>query len=108
MKTENTYYECHVTIEPVFDEKREQVKTIANNYNFKVAELLMKKRKNETETRSDKDTFTTGHSKDRDDLVIRMFDLVNDLKSNGFKVWRYKIEDVHLDSRYGDILSLLN
>lgn len=108
MKTENTYYECHVTIEPVFDEKREQVKSIANAYNFKVAELLMKKRKNETETRSDKDTFTTGHSKDRNDLVIRMTNLVNDLKSNGFKVWRYKIEDVHLDSRYGDILELLN
>lgn len=38
------YYESHITIEPVFDDKLELASNIAIKYKFKVASLLMQKR----------------------------------------------------------------
>ena len=101
------YYEAHVTIEPVFDEKLAFAKQIAETVHFKIADLLMKKRESDTEERSSKDTFMTGHSKKLDDITMRTVRLVKHLQYNGFKVWRYKIEDTVLDSRIDDELSLL-
>ena len=101
------YFECHVTIEPVFDERLELARRISKHFGFKVADLLMKKRTDDTEERSRHDTFTTGHSKSYEDIHTRMVGLINSLKSEGFKVWRYKIEDTILDSKQGDELGLL-
>lgn len=50
------YYEAHVTIEPVFDDRLEELVRIANANHFRVADLLMKKRKDATAVRSDCDT----------------------------------------------------
>lgn len=106
MKT--LYFESHITIEPVFDERREQASAIAKNNGFRLADLLMKKRTEQTEERSDKDTFMTSHGKFFEDIEQRMRDVVVELQKEGFKVWRYKIEDVVLDSRYEDVFGLLN
>lgn len=104
MSTEVKYYlECHVTIEPVFDEKLERVKEIARLYKFKVADLLMKKRKEDSETRSKNDTFCTGHSKNIDDIMDRVQKLISHLKQEGFQVWRAKIEDTLVDTKLDDI-----
>lgn len=103
------YYKCHITIEPVFEEKLEVVKDIAANHKFKVAELLMQKRKEDTAERSKYDTFMTGHEKDHcDDLMIRMVNCIKELKDKGFKVWRYKIEHITMDSRIWDKFGLLH
>lgn len=101
------YYESHVTIEPVFDERLSKAKEIAEGCNFKIAHLLMKKRELDTEQRSSKDTFMTTHSKNLKDITDRTVDVVKKLQSSGFKVWRYKIEDIVLDSRHNDVLNLL-
>lgn len=101
------YFEGHVTIEPVFDERRELASTIALKHKFKLADLLMKKREEDTEERSAKDTFMTGHGQSLLNMKIRTIHLVNELKLNGFKVWRYKIEDTIMDSRHKDELCLL-
>lgn len=101
------YYESHVTIEPVFDDRLALAKQIAQGECFKVADLLMKKREEDTEERSSKDTFMTTHSKDLDDITRRTKWIVEALLSAGFKVWRYKIEDIVLDSRINDELDLL-
>lgn len=101
------YLEAHVTIEPVFDERREEAEKIAQLFGFKLAKLLMQKREADTAERSQYDTFMTGHSKSRSDIEARTHDLVLSLKSNGFKVWRYKIEDTLLDSRSDDEWHLL-
>ena len=101
------YYEAHVTIEPVFDDRRDFAASVANRHNFKLAHLLMKKRSKATEQRSDKDTFMTGHSKNLHDIKARTEALVRELQAHGFKVWRYKIEDTILDSRNKDELELL-
>jgi hypothetical protein len=101
------YFESHVTIEPVFDARLEQAKILAAEYKFRVADLLMKKREADTEERSAKDTFMTGHGQSLHDIENRTMRLVNELKDHGFKVWRYKIEDTVLDSRTKDVWNLL-
>lgn len=102
-----SYYESHITIEPVFDEDLDKVTHIAESQRFKVAKLLMKKRAEDTEERSKYDTFMTGHSQEYNDLEERMKGCINTLISKGYKVWRYKIEHVVLDSREFDALELL-
>jgi hypothetical protein len=104
---ETLYYEVHITIEPVFDEQLEQVRKLGQSMNFKVADLLMKKRKDDTETRSQYDTFMTAHCKTMNDAIISIVNVCNELKLQGFKVWRYKIEDVIIDSRNQDVLRIL-
>jgi len=101
------YLEAHVTIEPVFYERRDFASQIAQHHKFRLAELLMKKEREATEERSDKDTFMTGHSKSKADINARTMALVGELKDNGFKVWRYKVEDTLLDSRSEDIWAML-
>lgn len=99
--TVELYLEAHVTIEPVFDGRRVSAGVIAQRHKFRLAELLMKKERDATEERSDKDTFMTGHSKSKFDIESRTRALVLDLKANGFKVWRYKVEDTLVDSKHG-------
>lgn len=105
--TVELYLESHVTIEPVFDDRRDAAAQIAKQHGFRLADLLMKKRTDETEQRSSKDTFMTGHSKSLSDIMLRTTGLVEALKQQGFKVWRYKVEDTLLDSRLDDKLKLL-
>lgn len=101
------YFEGHVTIEPVFDERRELAASIALKHKFKLADLLMKKREEDTEERSAKDTIMTGHGTSLLNMKFRTIRLVQELQRNNFKVWRYKIEDTILDSRHDDELHLL-
>lgn len=102
------YYECHVTIEPVLEEKEiEELKFIASLQGFRLANLLMQKRKEDAPERSKYDTFMTGHSKTYRDLEQRMIYLIRDLQIYGYKVWRYKIEDTIMDSRTCDKFNLL-
>jgi NTP pyrophosphatase (non-canonical NTP hydrolase) len=96
------YYEAHVTIEPVFEERLAHFKEVCHDYKFHVANLLMQKRKNDTEERSKNDSFCTGRGISYTDIKTRMLALVNRLEKEGFKVWRYKIESTLLDSRYDD------
>jgi len=98
------YYEAHVTIEPVFDERLENFRKICELYEFRVADLLFKKRKHDTPQRSSFDAFCTGRSKEYEDLQSRTCSLVNELKNNNFEVWRYKIESTLLDSKFGSKL----
>lgn len=101
------YYEAHITIEPVFEEHLEFLKNLSKSYKFRVAELLMKKRLEDTGERSKYDTFMTGHGTDYEDICRRTQSVIVYLKASGFKVWRYKIEDTLLDSRTEDVFNLL-
>lgn len=104
---ETLYYEVHITIEPVFDDQLEQIKKIAGSMNFKVADLLMKKRKEDKEERSKHDTFMSAHTKTMNDAIVAIVNVCKALDDAGFKVWRYKIEDVIIDSRNQDVLRIL-
>jgi hypothetical protein len=101
------YYEAHVTIEPVFDEQLTHAAALAQTYTFRVADLLMQKRKEDTAERSKHDTFMTGRHRSYEVLKQRMEELVQHLQRDSFKVWRYKIEATVVDSKHGDELNIL-
>lgn len=101
-QTSKHYYEAHVTVEPVEGERLSFMKLIAEDYSFRVAELLLR---NGTKHRDD--TFCTSRHVDWDHIRIRTEGLVRDLRENGFKVFRYKIEDTLVDSNIRDELNLL-
>lgn len=100
--TTDLYFESHCTISPQFDKDLERVKLICANHSFRVADLLMQKRKEDVAERSKYDTFATGRSEDYEDLKTRTLNLVRDLEYNGFQVYRFKIENTLLDSKYDD------
>lgn len=101
------YFETHVTIEPIFDERLSEAAEIAKKHGFKIANLLMKKREEDTEERSKYDTFMTGHGRNIFSVTNKVRSLVTELKEKSFKVWRYKIEDTVMDSRINDELGIL-
>ena len=96
------YYECHVTIEPVFDDRLALADQIARRNRFRLADLLMQKRKDDSPERSRHDTFMTGRDKDFYILQAHMTQLIADLRADGFVVWRAKIEDTLYDTKYND------
>lgn len=85
------YYECHVTIEPVFGKRLEEFKQLCTIWGFRVAKLVMEKGPNR------KDSFCTGRSKSVEDLELRMSNLIIALQRCEFKIFRYKIENCILD-----------
>lgn len=101
-------YEVHITIEPVFTETRmEELRRISEENGFKPAHLAMLKEGKEPET-SRYDTFITGHWASYYLAEQHMRVAILYLKSAGFRVWRYKIESIVLDSKYEhDPLDLL-
>lgn len=98
----NRYYECHITIEPVFDDRLSALKMVAGFFDFKVADLLMYKKAISDQEPSRKDTFLSGRSDTFEDLEYRMKNLLYSLKVSRFAIWRYKIELVLLDSNLDD------
>lgn len=93
------YYESHITIEPVFDQRLADFASISKHYGFRVAELVMVKDREATGERSNKDAFCTGRGQSFDDLQVRMTKLTHALQDAGFEVWRYKIESILVDER---------
>ena len=94
------YFECHVTIEPVFDVRLELLRSTAAVFRFRVAELLMKKHRQATAIRSDWDAFTTARGDDFWELRDRMNRFAEALRELGFQVWRTKIEAILFDERH--------
>lgn len=68
----------------------------------------MQKRENDTVERSKNDTFITGHSTFYHEIEERMRHLLTSLKLSKFKIWRYKIEQVVIDSRTSDDYNILD
>ena len=102
------YYESHITIEPVFDKRLEEFKTVCQRYGFHVAELLMQKRKKSRPERSNKDAFCTGRSSSFSYITTRTKALAYVLKQKDFKVWRAKIEYTLMDTRHEDCWNIVS
>lgn len=96
------YFESHITIEPVFDERLKELKELCLQRGFRVADLLLRKRAKASATRSEHDTFCTGRDNVYEKLLERTLTLVTQLRAAGYAVWRYKIEDTLLDSKIDD------
>lgn len=92
-------FESHITIEPVQNERYAEFEKLCAPFNFKVAHFLMMKDRRWTEERSNRDSFCTGHSNSYQELLEKTETLAALLHHNGFKVWRFKIEQTLLDVR---------
>ena len=99
-------FEAHVTIEPVFGARFHEFELCCAFRRFKPAELLLQKQRNETPIRSSKDSFCTGHGTDYNEIFTRTSELVKELKSAGFSVWRYKIEGIVLDIKMDRLVNI--
>lgn len=86
------YYECHVTIDPVYDKKLEQVKVIAMHSEFKVAKFIMQK------DGGVEDTFMTAHDASLERIVKNLDKLLHELQ-DVVLVRRYKIEHIIFDTK---------
>lgn len=95
-------FEAHITIEPVFDERLEQLKALVNPHRFRVAELLMKKRVQDEPEVSRHDTFMTAHGGEYSEIRDRVISCARAVSAAGYKVIRYKIEAIMIDSRFDD------
>lgn len=93
------YYEIHVTLDPVFDERLEALAKVAEPRHFRVADLLMQKRSDDTPERSKYDSFLTARADSYDEArrMLNMMELA--LVMNGFTRRRSKIEAVVFDER---------
>lgn len=102
------YYECHITIDPILEEsERDKLQELIKPYGFKLAKLLMQKRKEDLPEQSKYDTFMTAHEKVEIDMIYKMYNCLKLLKRNGYVVRRYKIENIIIDSRINDRFELL-
>lgn len=102
------YYEAHVTIEPVYEDRFQDYLKACGAHKFRPAKFFMQKRKADTQERSKDDAFCTGRGIAYAELRERTLRLVAGLTAAGFKVWRYKIESTLIDSRYDDSPLLLD
>jgi len=102
------YYEAHVTVEPVFEDRFQAYVEACAKHRFRPAKFFMQKRKSDTQERSKDDAFCTGRGIAYVELLDRTLRLVAGLTAAGFKVWRYKIESTLIDSRYDDSPLLLD
>lgn len=93
------HYECHVTTAYVspFVVNYDSLFLIANDHKFKLAKLYKWNKEI-----SELDTFMTAHSDSFEELKTEMYKLIEDLYCYGFRVTRYKIEEILLDSKRGD------
>lgn len=102
------YFEVHVTLDPVFEHRRERAETIARAYGFRLAKLTKANGGEHTD-----DAFMTGRGTDYEVMRKTTCDLVGFLKREGFNVRRYKLENTLVDSKHrggahgGDLWELL-
>ena len=94
------YFEAHVTIDPVFGKDLDKFKNICDTLNFRVADLFMQKRKEDTPERSKFDSFCTTRSQNFEDILQRTVKLVNELKLAKYTIRRWKIENTLIDVRW--------
>lgn len=97
--TTELYFESHITIEPVYGERLEKLTKIVQEHKFRVADLLMQKRPENTAERSKYDTFCTAKDTSYQRIFTNAEKCVEKLIEAGFVVWRVKIENTLLDEK---------
>lgn len=102
------YWECHITIDPVFGALREKLEAYGRERGFRISKLILQKPdfKDSPEQFVDDAFFTARHSS-FDAIHAAMIEVVHEVKAMGVNVRRYKIENTIIDSNKEDSLKLL-
>lgn len=102
------YYECHITIEPVFEDRLIQLQEVASTHSFKVANLILRKSHSDPGIPAQDDTFCSAKSDNLETLRAQMLLMLENLMAFGYKILRYKIESIVIDSKKEDCYGFLN
>jgi hypothetical protein len=94
MYTTELYFEAHITIDPVPEDKLDDLRQFVKKYGFRVADLYKVNGE-----RSVVDSFMTARDTEFKELDIRTAACVAALTMLGYTVRRYKIENTLLDVR---------
>lgn len=101
-------YECYVTLAATSADRMLAAKILAEQHAFEIHWPGHRDRRAApTATHSVDDSFMVGTGADQRELTGRMGALIKALQASGVPVYRYKIEQVILDSRRCDLLELL-
>ncbi len=102
------YFECHVTTDPVPDDRLEQFIVIASRFQFRVAKLLLRRATNDPVVPYQDDTFLTARGYELSEMETRVNKLCAELQKKEFVVRRYKIEFTLHDSNKEDSLKIMH
>lgn len=91
------YYECHITVDPIDSDRLDVFDNLAQGNGFRRARLLMVK--DGVEQPANRDTFVSAKNVSYKPLHDSMMNYLEALGHFGFKVRRYKIEAVIIDSK---------
>lgn len=97
------YYEVHVTLDPVNELRIPLLKSIAGRFNFRLANLIMRKGGS---VHTD-DMFLTTRGQVFEEVAEQLREFTIMLTQANFHVRRYKIEDTLIDSAIDDSLQLI-
>ncbi len=96
------YFEAHVTVEPVFGERLEEMRAVGLHFEFRVASLIMRRTAEETGESSRDDTFASARGESLHDISDRTRGFCEALRYRGFRILRAKVEDTVWDTRIAD------
>lgn len=102
----NSQYEAHISLGKMSKYAEDKLIPILNRVGFKVIDLAVIKKEG-----LEKEPFhiiTTAHSKNLNSMCHNVSSAVDELRSQGYKVIRYKIESTVYDSKFEDKFNLLD
>lgn len=91
------YYEAHVTIPPVPEERLPEVDELCSQLGWQRSTFVMHKNRVPN-------AFVSARHADRDEMILMVHDMIRALTGLGYEILRWKIEDTLLDSNRGDLL----
>lgn len=97
MDTTRLYYECHITLEPVYGIRLTILEHLVAKRDLSVSTFLMVK-----PGQQNPDAFVSLRDKSYANVLRRMCDACIALEAEGFVIKRAKIEDTLLDTKHGD------
>jgi hypothetical protein len=106
MKCATLYYEVHVTLDPISEQRVKVLRSVADAFGYRIAKLIMRKEGGRDVPHTD-DMFLTTRGVEYGEVVDNMVSFIRALGASNFKVRRYKIEDTLIDSAQQDILNLI-
>ena len=106
MKCATLYYEVHVTIDPIAEQRVKVLRSVADAFGYRLAKLIMRKEGGRDVPHTD-DMFLTTRGIEYEEVEENLTNFVRALQTANFKVRRYKIEDTLVDSAQQDTLKLI-
>lgn len=103
-------FESHITLDPkqLTTEDRKNIEAKSKVYRFHAGDISLDRDSVDAWMNLEKAYFVTGHGLTYSNIEVRTKNLVIALQYAGYKVLRYKIEDILVDSKIADEWHILD